>query len=214
MVVAISLTGGFWMAPFEAIANGSPKTPICHLVVIVGENRSFDHLFATYKPLSGQHVVNLLSQVIVDADGAPGPNAGRSEQWQATDTNHYSIAPTRTSVFATLPQPNTTYALGRKPNEPDPRFSANLPGGPFQISRFTAYQNSFAGDPVHRFFQMWQQFDEGRSDLFPWVATTAEMGSEGKPTPIPFTNQSTHQGGVAMGFYNMPGRRTGIQVHR
>jgi hypothetical protein len=28
MVVAISLTGGYWMAPFEAIANGSPKTPV------------------------------------------------------------------------------------------------------------------------------------------------------------------------------------------
>jgi len=44
-------------------------------------------------------VANLLSKGIVDADGAPGPNAGRSEQWQATDTDHYSIAPMRTSIF-------------------------------------------------------------------------------------------------------------------
>jgi phospholipase C len=50
---------------------------------------------------------------------------------------------------------------------------------------------------------MWQQFDEGRFDLVPWVATTIGMGSGGKPPPAPFTDQSTHQGGVAMGFYNM-----------
>jgi phospholipase C len=182
------------MSPIESVARDATKTPIHHLIVIVGENRSFDHLFATYRPMSGQRVANLLSEGIIDANGAPGPSANRAIQWQAIDHDRYSITPTRTSPFVLLPQPNTTYAFGRKPDEPDTRFPADLPNRPFQISRFTAYQNSFTGDPVHRFFQMWQQFDQGKNDLFPWVAITAGMGSEGKPPPAPFANQSTHQG--------------------
>jgi phospholipase C len=191
------------ISPVISLARAATKTPIHHLVMIVGENRSFDHLFATYRPMGGNRVTNLLSEGIVDANGAPGPNAIKARQWQAIDHDRYSIAPTRTNPFASLPQPNTTYAFGRKLNEPDSRFPSDLPDGPFQISQFTAYQNSFTGDPVHRFFQMWQQFDQGRNDLVPWVAITAGMGREGKPPPAPFTDQSTHQGGLAMGFYNM-----------
>jgi phospholipase C len=203
IAAAIGLICMCVMSPVESSARDATKTPIHHLIVIVGENRSFDHLFATYQPMRGQRVANLLSEGTIDANGAPGPNANRAIQWQAIDRDRYSIAPTRTSPFELLPRPNTTYAFGRKPNEPDERYPADLPSRPFQITRFTAYQNSFTGDPVHRFFQMWQQFDQGKNDLFPWVATTAGMGSEGKPLPAPFTDQSTHQGGLAMGFYNM-----------
>ena len=81
----------------ESIAHEATRTPIRHLIVIVGENRTFDHLFATYQPLNGQHVVNLLSEGIVDASGAPGPNAGRARQWQALDNDRYSITPSRIS---------------------------------------------------------------------------------------------------------------------
>src|SRR5262249_11688987 len=54
-------------------ANNVPKgdantvTPIKHVIVIVGENRSFDHLFATYVPKPGNTVNNLLSQEIINA---------------------------------------------------------------------------------------------------------------------------------------------------
>ena len=60
-------------------ANNAPKgdgntaTPIKHVIVIVGENRSFDHLFATYAPKPGETVNNLLSEGIVNSDGTPGP---------------------------------------------------------------------------------------------------------------------------------------------
>jgi phospholipase C len=41
------------------------KTPIKHVIVIVGENRSFDHIFATYKPKQhGESVDSLLSKQI------------------------------------------------------------------------------------------------------------------------------------------------------
>src|SRR5271166_2385981 len=190
-------------APPVLAQTPATRTPIRHLIVVVGENHSFDNLFGVYQPRPGQSVRNLLSEGIVKTDGTEGPNFKRAEQWQAVEHDRYSIAPERTAPYATLPQPNTTFALGRKPNEPDSRFSADLPNGPFQLSHYAAYQLSYTGDPVHRFFQMWQQFDEGRNDLIPWVATTIGMGSGGKPPPVPFTDQSTHQGGIAMGFYNM-----------
>ena len=188
------------------VASGSTHTsatPIRDLIIVVGVNHSFDNLFGTYQPVGGQTVSNLLSEGIINSDGMPGPHFSKALQWQTSVTDKYSIAPRRTQSFVSLPQPNSTFALGRKPNDPDSRFPADLPDGPFQLSRYAQYQLYFTGDPVHRFFQMWQQFDEGRNDLFPWVATTIEMGCGGNPPPVPFTNQSTHQGGVAMGFYNM-----------
>ena len=59
-------------------ADKQTQTPIKHVIVIVGENRTFDHLFATYKPQPGESVNNLLSQGIVNEDGTPGPNFARS----------------------------------------------------------------------------------------------------------------------------------------
>jgi phospholipase C len=184
-------------------AYGTPKSPIRHLIVIVGENHSFDNLFGAYRPTNDQTVFNLLSEGVIKADGTPGRRFDTARQWQADDHDEYSIAPLRTSPFARLPQPSTTYAFGQKFNVPDGRFPADLPNGPFQLSKDTAYQLSFTGDPAHRFFQMWQQFDEGRHDLFVWTAVTIGFGSEGKAPPVPLTEQSTHQGGVSMGFYNM-----------
>ncbi|MDE2089642.1 MAG: phospholipase, partial [Gammaproteobacteria bacterium] len=60
--------------------------------------------------------------------------------------------------------------------------------------------DSYTGDPVHRFFQMWQQVDEGQHDLFTWVAETVGIGGQNS---TPATPADTFQGGVQMGFYNM-----------
>ncbi|MBV8133809.1 MAG: phosphoesterase, partial [Alphaproteobacteria bacterium] len=37
-------------------------TPIKHVIVVIGENRSFDHLYGTYVPKSGDSILNLLSE--------------------------------------------------------------------------------------------------------------------------------------------------------
>ena len=184
-------------------ASGAPTTPIRHVIIVVGENHSFDNLFGAYRPTRGDSVFNLLSEGIINPDGTPGPQFSKARQWQAIDNDKYSIAPTRTSPYPALPQPNTTFAFGQPRDVPDARFPADLPNGPFQISKYTAYQISYTGDPAHRFFQMWQQYDEGRNDLFVWNAVSIGMGSDGKPPPEPFNDQSTHQGAIAMGFYNM-----------
>src|SRR5690349_9945911 len=57
-------------------------TPIKHVIVLIGENWTFDSIFATYRPRHGQSVDNLLSRGIVTASGEPGPNFSASRQFQ------------------------------------------------------------------------------------------------------------------------------------
>jgi phospholipase C len=71
--------------------------------VIYGENRSFDHLYATYQPTAGETVKNLLSEGIINADGTPGDNSAQATQYQATNNDTFQIAPTKDGPFATLP---------------------------------------------------------------------------------------------------------------
>ena len=124
-----------------------------------------------------------------------------ARQRTANSNGAYSLNPQRTGPYSKLPQPDTTYATGQPGNIPDPRFPADLPNGPFQISRYAAYSD-FTGDPVHRFFQMWQQVgDNNQKNLFVWVAETAGIGNHNDGFGT--TPDDTHQGGLAMGFYNM-----------
>jgi phospholipase C len=37
-------------------ASDSPSTPIKHLIVVIGENRSFDHIYGTYVPKSDRSI--------------------------------------------------------------------------------------------------------------------------------------------------------------
>ena len=66
--------------------------------MIIGENRSFDHVFATYVPEHGQTVWNLLSEGIVNADGTPGPNFSKAAQSAATDQapDAFLLSPAKT----------------------------------------------------------------------------------------------------------------------
>lgn len=82
-------------------------TPIKHVIVIYGENRSFDHVFATYVPRHGQTVRNLLSEGIIDQFGHPGPNFAKATQYQASDTTAYDPAPAKTGPYSVLPAPLT-----------------------------------------------------------------------------------------------------------
>jgi phospholipase C len=239
---------------FAAAEDHSPraKTPIQHVIVIIGENRTFDHVFATYKPRRGERISNLLSKGIVREDGSPGPNYILAQQVSAVDTSDdgfqlspggqaaYDILPapftdgTPTSASDTAPPPFATVDTAKKyeygledswykylttgasglPGGAvvDTRIknASNLPPGPFQLTSSTLTYDSYASSPVHRFYQMWQQFDCNASkatssnpsgctsDLFPWVEVTIGAGSNGKPPNLP-----THEGGTAMGFYNM-----------
>src|SRR5580704_3416414 len=78
---------GTSFAAVEAARSPETRTasPIKHVIVIIGENRSFDHVFATYVPKRGEHVWNLLSEGIVKADGSPGRNFAKAQQRAASD---------------------------------------------------------------------------------------------------------------------------------
>ncbi|MGH7106115.1 MAG: alkaline phosphatase family protein [Acetobacteraceae bacterium] len=78
------------------------ETPIKHVILIIGENRTFDQVFGTFRPEHGQRIRNLLSQGIVNADGSPGPSFYRAQQWMATDAFRYSIHPPKIVAYSTL----------------------------------------------------------------------------------------------------------------
>jgi phospholipase C len=103
----------------ESNANDSnTTTPIKHVIVIIGENRTFDHLFATYKPVnSGETVLNLLSEGVVKDDGTPGPNYSSVTQNWTFNTSTYQISPMSKTPFITLPPPlaNGGYVDGAPP---------------------------------------------------------------------------------------------------
>ena len=87
-------------------------TPIKHVIIIVGENRSFDHLFATYVPKSkDERVRNLLSEHIINADGTPGPKFAKAHQFQITSAPNggkfFSSADLKDkTLYGTLPPPD------------------------------------------------------------------------------------------------------------
>ena len=107
---------------------------------------------------------------------------------------------------ADLPLP-TTGATGAAVTSgaPDTRMTnyAALPNGPFQLTGPGLPYDSYTGDTVHRFYQMWQQSDcrvENASednpsgclsDLYPFVATTFAGP------------QADEGGGTSMAFYSM-----------
>jgi phospholipase C len=92
----------------QTSSDNATTSPIKHVIVIIGENRSFDHVFATYVPQKGQTVWNLLSKGIVKADGTPGPNFKAVEQQVASDEAPDAFLldpPKNTFSKAVLPAP-------------------------------------------------------------------------------------------------------------
>jgi len=87
-------------------------SPIKHVIIIVGENRSFDHLFATYRPKSDdEHVLNLLSERIVKVDGSPNEKFDRAHQFQITSSPNngkyfISAGSANKTLYTTLPAPD------------------------------------------------------------------------------------------------------------
>jgi phospholipase C len=117
-----------------ARADGSPaatRTPITHVIVLIGENRSFDHLFATYVPHGPDSVRNLLSEGIVNADGTPGPNFYQAAQFQAIApfrTKYYvSLEDNEKAPYQTLPEPTLNFSPSPATGEPPPFPAATPP---------------------------------------------------------------------------------------
>jgi phospholipase C len=99
-------------APVDAAAQQAPSpiTPIQHVIVIIGENRSFDHVYGAYVPAAGQTVSNLLSKGIITGTGKRGPNYALTTQNSALDQTTYEISPSGKVVYSPLPDPGTAGA--------------------------------------------------------------------------------------------------------
>jgi phospholipase C len=96
-ICAILANSVISIAPAAADANdNATASPIKHVIIIIGENRSFDHVFATYKPVNkGEKVLNLLSKHIVKENGEPGANYGEALQYSASDRKTYELTPAK-----------------------------------------------------------------------------------------------------------------------
>jgi phospholipase C len=96
--------------------GGDPETatPIKHVIVLIGENRTFDHTFATYQPKNGESVANLLSNGIVNPDGSPGPNSAAATQFKVNtplpSAYFISVDASGKTAYSTLPTPELSGA--------------------------------------------------------------------------------------------------------
>ncbi len=217
----------------RAAAQVPTRTPIKHLIVIIGENRSFDHVFGLYRPRGGQTIWNLLSRGIVNAGGKPGPNFAQAAQFRVPEQSAYYISAPLKIPYAKLPVPFadeapaaqrelwppfksvemaaavepdlnpseewllTTGATGLpKGQTADTRVEHydDLPDGPFQLTGPRLPYDSYTGDTVHRFFQMWQQSDctvaGCLDDLYPFVAVSYSHWNYGGSNSMAFYNVS------------------------
>jgi phospholipase C len=112
------------VAPPIMAAETHPASPIRHVIVIIGENRTFDHIFATYQPKKGESVDNLLSKGIINDDGTPGPHYWLAHQKSACDLgggascpnngkqedadgDKYELSPGGKALYPVLPAPLT-----------------------------------------------------------------------------------------------------------
>jgi phospholipase C len=129
----------------EGADSGSrdTATPIKHVIVLIGENRTFDNIYGTYEPRPRHHVSNLRTKGIVHEDGSPGPNAGLAAQvaLKTIPASYFIHQPASNKTpYATLPVPNTAYvpAVGVTLAEiaQDPGDSA----APFDRATFTLAQ--------------------------------------------------------------------------
>src|SRR5215471_15280171 len=124
-------TSAFAADPDKTVDAIKTASPIKHVVVIVGENRSFDHLFATYVPKrKKEKVLNLLSQGIVNADGTPGPNFAKAHQFQITSAPNFgkffiSADLKNKTLYTTLPPPDINGVPAVSPLA----FILGIPGG-------------------------------------------------------------------------------------
>lgn len=133
------LTGQLGAPLIAAARNGKEDggrrartaTPIKHVIVLIGENRTFDNVYGAYVPKSDQQVSNLLSKGIINSDGSPGPNKDVAKQFLLSTINPLSyfintntlINPNKTD-YALLPTPEAggappqTETLSQFQNDP------------------------------------------------------------------------------------------------
>jgi phospholipase C len=133
---------------------GNTITPIKHVIVIIGENRSFDHVFATYEAPKGEHVDNLLSKGIIELDAnknaRPGPHFDRAQQLSAADLGS-------TDSFLLSPP---------KQKFPDDHLPAPLVGGPSGANGYFSGSNPCGTQPALSALECARLSETGLADSY------------------------------------------------
>jgi len=117
--------------PDKAVDAIKTASPIKHVIIVIGENRSFDHVFATYQPKhKHEKVLNLLSEGIVNADGTPGRNFAKAFQFKIVappNNGKYFISADLKDkqLYTFLPPPD----IGGLPAVSALSFILSIPGG-------------------------------------------------------------------------------------
>jgi phospholipase C len=103
------------MADDDEHGGRGTATPIKHVIVLIGENRTFDNIYGMYQPRHGQFIGNLLSRGIVNAAGDTVPNT-KAQQFAIKlplSSPTYFIDSRATpgkTAYQFLPLPNVAYA--------------------------------------------------------------------------------------------------------
>src|SRR5499433_2619315 len=92
----------------DAHGGAGTRTPIKHVITIIGENRSFDHVFGLYQPRRGESISNLFSKGILRQDGTPGPQFFKARQFEVAPQASYYVGVDNSAKtrYITLPPPD------------------------------------------------------------------------------------------------------------
>jgi phospholipase C len=131
------------------------KTPIKHLVVILQENRSFDHYFGTYP----------------NALNVEGEPAFKAAKGTPTDINNLLSNP---ALLDNNPNanPNVVPSNGQTVTQPSNGINAS---NPFRLDRTQAN----TADQSHSYGSEQKAYDAGKNDLFPLDTGSATAGGPG-----------------------------------
>jgi len=170
-LIAFSLaqfSSGVTLAKSARHQDRPTHSPIEHVIVVIGENRSFDHVFATYVPKNAGTVNNLLSEGIIalDADNKaiPGPNFQKARQYAASDTDAFLLNPPKVEF-------------------PDNHLPAPLVGGPGGANGYFSGDNPCATTPPISPLECAQRSEAGLAGLPDYRKLVSGGTGQDKYTP-------------------------------
>jgi phospholipase C len=176
---AASVHGAPAPAVTDAAAKLNTASPIKHVIVLIGENRGFDHTFGVYKPKgAGQTISNLLSKKIVNVDGTPGPQYKLAQQ--------YAVAPQPTWYFGVPKKAKTPYSASNLMPQPNTNGAPTAQGSQFPDAPYTSFSQvaALGGESDIQSFN--QLFTTTGATGLPDKALDTRVPSAGSLPPGPF----------------------------
>ncbi len=215
--------GGPLAGSLQAQENTHTRTPIKHVIVLIGENRTFDPAqFQAVAPFKTKFFISLDKDEKAPYQTLPSPslNFAPTATIFPPGTPLNFLEAIESSLEAADENLLTTGAASQFPQtfvQPDPdtrvqNFNA-LPNGPFPLKGKNLPYDSYTGDTTHRLFEMWQQSDCNiknatrhnpsgcLSDLYPFVITNYTNQIDGIFNNPPAFDDNG--GGNSMAFYNV-----------